>query len=651
MIYYRILIFQLSYLLAYPEAEKITKTWNALYDEVFELDGTEPTARAWTTGGFWSPSTGKYGENAAYIREAAFIYAKKGSFVSVDDFENYRLIVCFYESADANTHNASYSQASSVKAPFVMPIDGYIRISIGNKSNSQTATVDIAEHLITHIITDSRVDIATNKVNGLAKLPETSDVLAALDTYHRSSSSYNATTRLPVWSANPDALCVVIPIYNHGTIRVPIAATRTAGQKYLINADGQVISNKSSTIAADATWGLSVTDTEYVFDLAQAYSYTARYYYWSFDLTSGENIYVHAEDYLPLTAFNGGKANEAFILPDKICGVVGTETNLYYENVLRYGNMDTICGCDVSGALANSERYRDRLIWTPAASGTTSETISLYKNDWSAATKTASVTFVAATASAGVSGRRVLIIGDSKIAHGWIAKFLYDKMEESGTPITLLGTRYGNNDSGDTRYRHEGRAGWSTYNYVYSASKSGITNPFHDGTQSGTAQFNFGKYMSDQGYSGVDYVFINLGTNDYPQATAAEIQQINAMIASIHAYDASANVIIGLNEGLYIPQVQNVEKNEWYKSLNSIRIATYDGRESENIWVLPLYATMDTRNDYTMTDVPMSEADDARSTGKTRAYVSDGVHQNTAGLYKNAMTMYAQIKCIEAGLV
>ena len=636
------------------EAEKITKTWNALYDEVFELDGTEPTARAWTTGGFWSPSTGKYGENAAYIREAAFIYAKKGSFVSVDDFENYRLIVCFYESADANTHNASYSQASSVKAPFVMPIDGYIRISIGNKSNSQTATVDIAEHLITHIITDSRVDIATNKVNGLAKLPETSDVLATFDTYHRSSASYNTSTLLPNWTANLNALCVVIPIYDHGVIRVPIAATRTAGQKYLINADGKVIGNKGSTIAADETWGLTVTDSEYVFDLEKAYSVGARAYYWSFDLTLDEDIYVRAEDYLPMTAFyssDPGRANESFVMPPAICGVVGMETNVYYENLLLYGSMDTMCGCDISGALSDVERFRDRLIWTPSAAGTTNESIVLYKNDWSGTAKSAGVIFAAAAAGAGASGLRVLIIGDSKIAHGWIAKFLYDKMDESGTPITLLGTRYGNNDSGDTRYRHEGRAGWSTYNYTNSASHGSLANPFYDSSLSTSMKFNFSMYMTNQGYSGVDYVFINLGSNDTSQSTSASIQQTNKIVSSVHEYDPNIKIIVGMNEGAFLDQMEWRDFNDKSLLLNRAKISAYAGRESENIWLLPLYASMDLRNDYIFTDVPLSAADEVRETGKTRRKTNDGLHQHTVGLYKNAMTMYAQIKCIEAGLV
>lgn len=341
-----------------------------------------------------------------------------------------------------------------------------------------------------------------------------------------------------------------------------------------------------------------------------------------------------------------------FVVPSAFYGVVGHETNIYYQNIAKNMSIDSVCGFDTTG-LSNVERYRDRLIWKPTSSGTNNGKISFYKNDWNHETKNITVSFKSAPANTGNTEIKVIVIGDSKIAYGEVVRYLDSLFADDNHTITLLGSRYDNQDTGDIKYKHEGRSGWSSYHYAYVNTYNGATNAFYNAdftdSQYGT-KFDFTNYMSNQGYTSVDYVFINLGTNDYGQGIADIKWQTDAMIKSIHAFDSNIKIVVGLNEGVYRKDLQHKALNEWIYDLNATKIAKYDGKLS-NVYVLPLYPSIDLYNDYSMTSVELSEGDNVVANGKTRNKVSDPIHQNRAGFYKYAMCMYSLIKCIESDLV
>ena len=346
--------------------------------------------------------------------------------------------------------------------------------------------------------------------------------------------------------------------------------------------------------------------------------------------------------------------SEEFVLPSALYGVVGKETNIYYQNILNHSSMNMICGCDIGGKIANTERFRDRLIWTPSASGKITDTITCYKKAWNDTILSKSISFISAPTDSGNNEIKVVTIGDSKIAYGEVIGYLFDMFENDNHTLKLLGSRYDNNNSGDTRHRHDGYGGWSTYHFVYDNDRG--LNPFYNAdytdSQYGT-HFDFSYYMSNLGYSDVDYVFINLGTNDFGQTLNSVIWQTDAIIKSIHTYDSNIKVIIGLNEPVYSKKMEWLSRNEWFYELNKKKIETYDNRISENIYVLPLYPSIDSVNDYDnpVTQVPLSYADSVVGTNKTREYHSDGIHESRAGFYKYANSMYSIIKCIESGLV
>lgn len=347
------------------------------------------------------------------------------------------------------------------------------------------------------------------------------------------------------------------------------------------------------------------------------------------------------------------KVDEELVFPENFFGVVGKEINVYYENGIQYGDVNTFAKCDISGTLGGTERFCDRLIWTPNASGITEETISFYKGNTKTASLTHEMNFVAAPADTGSGTIKVLVIGDSKVAFGQPTGYMQDIFNDDSMTLELLGTRWGNNSrDSDTTNRHEGRSSWGAYHYCIAQTHGGLTNPFYNTSEVDTVyhtHFDFSKYMTDQGYSGVDYVIINLGTNDFGNSTYIYRSDISAMIKSIHNYDSNIKVIVGLFEGVYIPKLEWATRNA---SFMEFRKAVMSDHSNEaNVYLNPMYLSMSLYDDYAYTTEPLSQADEVVGNGKTRHYVADGIHQNPAGFYKNAMSMYAIIKCIEAGLV
>ncbi|HFU3962177.1 TPA: SGNH/GDSL hydrolase family protein [Streptococcus suis] len=339
------------------------------------------------------------------------------------------------------------------------------------------------------------------------------------------------------------------------------------------------------------------------------------------------------------------KIDEELVLPETIPCVVGHEMNCYWENALLYGRIDAVQKIDTERSLTTSERFRDRFIWKPTEAGSTTMKVMLWKKSLKQIDYSKVVSFKAVSATAGTGTKKVLVIGDSKVASGFVTNTIKELMTaDTSMDIELLGTLY----NWTTDNRHEGRGGWSAADYCTLATKGNKPNAFWDVD---TSSFNFSKYMATQGYAGVDYVFINLGTNDVGTYTNAQIlAYYQTMIDSIHIYDPSVNIVIGLTEGIYAGVSTNPSSDpKWdtQANLQSLRkdfIATFDKRESEKIYVCPLYLNMDLYEDYNTASVPLS----SRDATKTRTIVTDPIHQSSVGFRKNADTMYYTLKYIES---
>lgn len=344
------------------------------------------------------------------------------------------------------------------------------------------------------------------------------------------------------------------------------------------------------------------------------------------------------------------------ILPRKIIGATGIEMNLYKDNALLYTNINSVCAVKFIDFPASAFECKTRFRCKPTTTRDSNPQFSVFLNQFKNANIVKNVNLRIVDSSV-VSGKslNVLVIGDSKVNGGRLSFELRKQLTANGATPNFIGTI----ESTAFNIYHEGRSGWTSADYTKPTTKTNYPNAFWDGNK-----FNFTYYMTQNGFSGVDYVFINLGTNDYASSANLGkldyindfISNINTMVSSIRQYNANVPIVIGLAEGVCTYQWSSSIDNYLYnlntraRLLNKAAIAEWDNRESEKLFVCPLYLSMDMENDYVMTDVPLSDRDETNTTGKTRKSVTDTMHQSAVGYGKNADYMFAMIAYIESGM-
>jgi len=346
------------------------------------------------------------------------------------------------------------------------------------------------------------------------------------------------------------------------------------------------------------------------------------------------------------------------VLPRKIVGTVGTEINVYKDNALLYQSIDSVADCKFIDFIAGYFEDKYRFCGLPTVERNSYPQFSVYiygiKNRQ--LFKNVNLKILDTSILNGLT-RNILVIGDSKVAGCRLPEELRKKCVSAGMNVgDFLGTLSGNGWT----IKHEGRAGWSSVDYM-NASKNDVINPFYNQS---TSSFDFDYYMTHQGYSAVDYVFINLGTNDYATVSGLGedtyiqtfIDNINTMIESIHDYNSNVKIIVGLTEGVCTYQWSSASDEELRnlntraRLLNKACIAEWDNNtaENNNVFICPIYLSMDMYNDYNAEDVALSQRDADFETGKTRRKVTDFMHQNAAGYGKNADYMFAMITYCES---
>lgn len=232
-----------------------------------------------------------------------------------------------------------------------------------------------------------------------------------------------------------------------------------------------------------------------------------------------------------------------------------------------------------------------------------------------------------------LSNCSLLAIGDSTVDHDKMTAKLLSYFTEKNKTITLLGTL---GSATDPLNKNEGRAGWTTTDYMGNTTKNGYTNPFWNPT---TGKFDFSYYMSQQGYSAVDFVVIQLGINDFylssltaqPSDIGDVWENIKTMIDSILAYNASTKVIVNL------PTTPNSNESTHYTSefLYRNNIVRYNGYALEQI--NNIYQASSVRSSYCHLILdPATE-------------IRDNVHPTDSGYEKMAMEVINQINVWQNG--
>ncbi|MBO5898501.1 MAG: hypothetical protein J6R04_05780 [Clostridia bacterium] len=342
------------------------------------------------------------------------------------------------------------------------------------------------------------------------------------------------------------------------------------------------------------------------------------------------------------------------VLPKNAVAVVGHEFNMYYNNVIFCDNLDNyMVTCSISpnpdrkifnktNTLVLSDCFRT----TPPAGSEGDYQVKLAVSDKVTAEVLASGSYTLHVIPDRIAEpKRIIFLGDSLTEEGIVTAEVARMSEGKLIPIGTR-TRTITLDGVDYAVLHEGRASWSAYDYTSEKNCkdnrfSGEANKFYNPE---TNAFDFAYYMKQQGYDGVDVVYINLGTNG---AWVADItcEAMDTILASIHAYDKNIKIIVSLiplgstQDGFALSTGLDPAGTFRYNAiaLNQRYMKAYDGT-MENVSVAELYFCLDEINDFPSKTIPLS----ARNPG-TRAVSGDNVHPNLYGYLKLADVAYNNI--------
>lgn len=352
------------------------------------------------------------------------------------------------------------------------------------------------------------------------------------------------------------------------------------------------------------------------------------------------------------TDVNGSISNQSIInnqlitpieicVPEKSIAVVGHEYNIYWANLFKLDNPNNYdFYCTITPSISGSKNYGRFLRLTPASGdiGTHTVSIRIRRKGMEVNYLTRSIDLIVIADSA-LSNKKVMFIGDSLTDAGIYPAEIQFNLSNGG--IESIGTRQDTVTINGTSYtvKHEGRAGWQVSDYVRNAStwKTDAENPFWDGTA-----FNFSYYMTQQGFSGVDIVCLNLGTNGV--SSDKTVPGLEIMIDSIHAYDPNIIILVSLI-------TPSASQTGWgyYAGLSSgqtfdiaafnLRKAYIENFEGEtNLDVTEPYFNIDTEYDFTSEEVAASSRNPVLMSIQT-----NNVHPSIYGYLKMADVYYANL--------
>lgn len=234
---------------------------------------------------------------------------------------------------------------------------------------------------------------------------------------------------------------------------------------------------------------------------------------------------------------------------------------------------------------------------------------------------------------------KALFIGDSIIYDGKTTRELSNLFSTDVANLELIGTM------GDGDNKHEGRAGWSTYDYLKTESFNNFTNVFLNPS---TSTFDFSYYMTQTRQEAPDWVFIQLGINDIfrPMNATTTIDNINAMIESIKAYSSSIKIGVAQPLQPYMGEKTNTTNDRPSEYAHRFRLgitedmySEYVGKESNGIYLVPIYACIDTDYNFKMSTRVVNSRNQT-----TEEYCTDITHPSASGYYQIADQYYAFLK-------
>ena len=244
--------------------------------------------------------------------------------------------------------------------------------------------------------------------------------------------------------------------------------------------------------------------------------------------------------------------------------------------------------------------------------------------------------------------KSICICGDSLVDCNKVATEVFRLLKEDGDcEAEQVGTR------GPVDGKHEGRGSWKWKDYLADTDYAGKTNAFWDKEKD---RLDFQKYCRTNGFSGIDYFLIALGTNDVSQGstlyrTEAEVQKfvdyakefVDKLLDPEVGYP-NCRIGIGLcGPGSdYSYQVNN-SMGIFRKSINTLNLALIkafdEGKYKANVTCFAHGLRTDRRLAYPYSDKPVTD----RFTETSRT-LTNSIHPSTRGYEAWADGYYCQIR-------
>lgn len=333
-----------------------------------------------------------------------------------------------------------------------------------------------------------------------------------------------------------------------------------------------------------------------------------------------------------------GCSNFVLNLPAKLYALVGEELNIYFDNIVD--GHDTDYSFDVTCSVGMQMERCYRL--TAETAGSYDITISATDKNGVTVEKSSTIIVSDTSAGSGVT-KNLIILGDSTTNNGIAVSKMNENFSSDAMSVTTLGTR------GISPNNHEGRSGWTFAKYFTNPGDDAVANPFYNPS---TKTFDAAYYFANSGVAIPDWFFINLGINDTfglvtDNALNSTITTLNGycdnMIASLKA--VAPNIKIGVcltippnySQDAFGKAYKCGQTRKRYKRNNVLwvqnQIEQYDGREAENIYLVPIYTNLDTKYNMGIEQIQHNR----RNTEKYASPIGNGgVHPVESGYWQIA---------------
>lgn len=472
------------------------------------------------------------------------------------------------------------------------------------------------------------------------------------------SANYNTTNRIPNKTTNNNARTVIAPIFGPGIIRISKDSLfiQSQSQLYLLYENGSVFYNVTNQVLnsylqfpTQILYQGNILYTVYQdyidFNLDYINTLNIKSIFITFNSRKINNAYVkYLNSYKPNWLIENNEVAYAdIIMPSKMRVIKGIEANVYYQNIVRYFDTNFMQRVDTSAMISPYKKYL-RMNKNKENIYSTNMNVKFFFNNTDYAIKNKSIYVEAVDQNAGAGQtKKVLFIGDSMTKASYYPNDLINMFSNDDMNIELIGTE------GSAPANFVAFNGWRAYTYCYCENgkdDNGTTgligkNPFFNPE---TKEFDFTYFMNNNNYDNVDYVFLNIGTNDWTRSnhiTESEIlSYYNFMINSIKKYNSAIKICLWLPPTKGMMSTDNKKLIDMSLRSQILAIKYFDNRENENIFLVPVYFNVDPEHDY-----PYKEENVSNDNTLFKHLVcTDRTHPSQIGYQKIADVIFTYIK-------